>query len=174
MLDHIIYHDLRELNKISYLNVKYCMSITKMFVRVKMIFNVSMIILQHIRDNLSKTLFKSVLILSTGNKEMSAGIKIIFLQTFGLILSTSVTRLKVMVFPIAAPWRFPTKTSTASAGRKKRLLNSTDSGKVDFGGMLMTLPFGTTKSLASFPAINTLYTKFFGLVFVTFTCKLKV
>lgn len=80
-------------------------------------------------------------------------------HTFGVMLSIWVLRLKVRVDPTADPCLLPTSTRMASAGLRKRLVNSTFRCRVDLGGMVTWSPLGTQKSLASWPATRTWYCK---------------
>lgn len=80
-------------------------------------------------------------------------------HTFGVMLSIWVRRLKVKVEPTADPCLLPTSTRMASAGLRKRLVNSTFRWRVDLGGMVTWSPLGTQKSLASWPATRTWYCK---------------
>lgn len=59
----------------------------------------------------------------------------------------------------------------ASAGRRKRLVNSTFRWRVDLGGIVTWSPLGTAKSLASWPATKTWYCSGLPLGLLSFTCR---
>lgn len=92
-------------------------------------------------------------------------------HTLGVILSIWVRRLKVRVEPTADPCLLPTRTRMASAGRRKRLVNSTFRWRVDLGGIVTWSPLGTAKSLASWPATKTWYCSGLPLGLLSFTCR---